>query len=93
MRIVSSRAADATNDLFYHHNRIINDKPDRSGHSAERHDVEAHFQHVKKQDGRGEHGRHSQRRDQSDFPVAQKNEQDERGENHADQDCVPCAVF
>ena len=93
MRIPRARGAHATNDVLYHHNRIVNDQSDSSGHSAKRHDVEAHVHHVKKQNGRGEHGRHSQRRDQSDFPVAQKNEQDERGKNHPDQDCIPCTVF
>ena len=79
--------------MLHHDDGVINDEAYSSGHAAKRHDVETHFQDVKQQDRSGEHGRHRQDRDQCDFPVAEKNEQNECGQNHADQDCVARAMF
>ena len=79
--------------MFHHHNCIINDEANGSSHTTERHDVETHFQHIKQQDRGGEDSRHSQNRDQRDFPVAKKNKQNESGQHHADDDCIARAVF
>ena len=93
MRIAFAPATDSPDDMFHHHNRVINNQAHGRGHAAERHDVETHFQDIEQQDRSGEHGRHRQDRDQCDFPVAEKNEQNECGQNHADQDCVARAMF
>ena len=79
--------------MFHHHDRVIDDEPNGSCHATESHDIETHFQRVKKHDRSGEHDRHSHGRDQSDFPIAEKDKQDERGKSDADKHCVAGAVF
>ena len=89
----SMHAANATDDMFHHYDRVVDDETNSRGHAAKCHDVETHFQDVEKNDRGGEHSRNSQNRNQRDFPIAKKNEQNERGKNHADHDCVARAAF
>src|SRR5207237_10711249 len=87
MRIAFTHAAHATHDVFHHHNSIVDDETNGSGHAAKRHDVETHSQDVDQQNGGGHHGRHSQARDQRNFPVAQKHQYNAAGQHHTDQVC------
>jgi len=86
-------AANATDDVFDHYDRIVDDETNSRGHSAKCHDVETHFQDVEKNDRGSEHSRNSQNCNQGDLPIAKKNQQNESGQNHADHNCVARAAF
>ena len=69
LRVFRTHSPD---DVLHHHNRIVDDKANRRGHAAERHDVEAHLENEEEQNRGSQDCRHSKRRDERHLPVPQK---------------------
>ena len=69
-----------------HDDGVVDDQPDRRGHAAQRHDVEALVQQLQHQGGDRQHHGHHHHRDQGDADVAQEHQQHQAGQHHADDD-------
>ncbi len=74
--------------MFDHDDGIIHDQRHCGGHSAEGHDVEASAHHIQQQHGGGQGGGNRHDRHEGDLQAAQKNEQDQRRQHHADENGI-----
>ncbi len=79
------RCAGTARDVLNHDDGIVDHQSYRGGDPAERHDVEAHAEHIQQQHARGQRSRHHQRGDQHHAHVAQEQDQHHAGQHQADQ--------
>ena len=81
----SVQATQPADDVFHHHDGVVDDEADSRGHAAECHDIEAAMEEFKQENSGGERRRHAEHRDEGDAAVAQEQQQHGAGEQHADQ--------
>src|SRR5665213_1648847 len=89
--MVASRASQAPHDVFDHDDRVVDDETDGRGHPPEGHDVEPHAENGEHRDRCGEYRRHDKKRYDCDLAVAQKDKENDRGQDDADENRVAYA--
>ena len=75
-------------DVFDHHDGVVDHKPDGCGQAPERHQVEALPDEPQHQDRHGDGDRDDKTRDQRRGPIAEEEEENDAGENETDEDRV-----
>ncbi len=76
------------NDVFDNYDRIVDDQPNRSGQTAERHQVEAFAEGADSDAGYGNGDGNDQAGDDGRSPIAQKEHENDGREDEADEDGV-----
>ena len=71
-------------DVFHHHDGIVDHQSDRGGEATKRHQVETFAQHLQSDKGDEHSDGNDQAGDHRGAPIAQKNNQNDGGENETD---------
>ena len=79
-------------DIFHHHDGVIDDQPDGRSETTERHQVEALAQNAQGNERDGDGHRNHQARNQRGAPVAQEHHHDERRQHQADENRIAHAL-
>ena len=75
-------------NVLHHHDRVVDDQPDRRRQTAQGHQVKALAGDAEKENGHRDGDRDDQAGDQRRSPVVEKEEQDDTGEHQADENSV-----
>ena len=78
--------------IFYHHDRVVNHKPDANGHRAQRHEVQREACQPHEQERDEDRHWDNCRSGERGADVAQEHQQDDHGEQSPDEDRVANAA-
>src|ERR1019366_5738704 len=78
-------------DVFHHHDGVVDHQPHGGGQSAQRHQVEALIHDAEHDEGNGDGGRDHQSCHQRRAPIAQEQHHNQGSQHQADQDGVAYA--
>ena len=75
--------------MLNHNDGIVNNQANRRRHPPERHNVEAHIQQLKQQDGNRQNRGHKQHRNHSNFNTAHEQKKHQCCQNNPDGNRIP----